>query len=819
MRSIKRGAVILRVIGIVLLFLAAAMTIYSLASTGTAWKTMNDALSASGVKTGFADRFSFNSAYYNALSEAVSASGTSSAARAGNMARWFESFRSRANASEAAKRDAAVTGVYSYFADEFDAAAFIERFEQMENREEEQRLSEAFEYLDSLAAPAGKPGKKLPALQAASARPAFEAFFEALSAEHGEEAGTFAEFCETVEAMIRASVEGGNAVTSAADYLNKTFDYDAYLAALPEIQSRERAENSDNLLDAFEPIARQKDEGANPDYAAFFTEAYGKLTARYPDAPAYDVFVTTARDLLDSRSFGGDYAALISAMRTAQAAQTESSFDAALNRACRSYVDDADSRSKIGVVSLFWKVVSLVWLFWLAGIALIILAHVIEKVLSHALINKREKKQHQDDEDVLLRVNHLKQYFKSGDYVNKAVDDVSFFVKKGEVFGLVGESGCGKTTTGRTIINLYDPTDGDVYFQGLRISSTQNGLPVQLYSLRRAYKNDLAELEKLRAERTSKEPLRAAEFKQDYEQKAAKLKRKLDEDIEHSQIHALESSVEKSRCVELYRQKRKEELTARFEREKQNLSGAALEELKARYDVEMKVAEKDNIMTRMQMIFQDPIASINPRMTVREIIAEGLRIRGITDKKYIDEKVYEMLELVGLVREHADRYPHEFSGGQRQRIGIARAIIMEPDLIIADEPISALDVSIQAQVINLLNELRNKMGLTIMFIAHNLSVVKYFCDRIAVMYYGKIVEMTTSDELFEHPLHPYTKSLLSAIPYPDPHYEKQRRRIEYNPATAHDYSTDKPSLREITPGHFIYCNDKELAKYRKELGL
>ncbi|MBO4297444.1 MAG: ATP-binding cassette domain-containing protein [Clostridia bacterium] len=233
----------------------------------------------------------------------------------------------------------------------------------------------------------------------------------------------------------------------------------------------------------------------------------------------------------------------------------------------------------------------------------------------------------------------------------------------------------------------------------------------------------------------------------------------------------------------------------------------------------MKVAEKDNIMTRMQMIFQDPIASINPRMTVREIIAEGLRIRGVTDKKYIDERVYEMLELVGLVREHADRYPHEFSGGQRQRIGIARAIIMEPDLIIADEPISALDVSIQAQVINLLNELRNKMGLTLMFIAHNLSVVKYFCDRIAVMYYGKIVEMTTSDELFEHPLHPYTKSLLSAIPYPDPHYEKQRRRIEYNPVTAHDYSTDKPSMREITPGHFIYCNDAELQNYRKELGL
>ena len=191
----------------------------------------------------------------------------------------------------------------------------------------------------------------------------------------------------------------------------------------------------------------------------------------------------------------------------------------------------------------------------------------------------------------------------------------------------------------------------------------------------------------------------------------------------------------------------------------------------------------------------------------------------IKDEKYIDEKVYEVLDLVGLVREHADRYPHEFSGGQRQRIGIARAIVLEPDLIIADEPISALDVSIQAQVINLLNDLRNKMGLTIMFIAHNLSVVKYFSDRIGVMYYGKLVELADSDELFEHPLHPYTKSLLSAIPYPDPHHEKHRQRIEYKPLKEHDYSVNKPSLREIKPGHFINCNDEEFERYKKELGL
>ncbi|MBR5712002.1 MAG: ATP-binding cassette domain-containing protein [Lachnospiraceae bacterium] len=241
-------------------------------------------------------------------------------------------------------------------------------------------------------------------------------------------------------------------------------------------------------------------------------------------------------------------------------------------------------------------------------------------------------------------------------------------------------------------------------------------------------------------------------------------------------------------------------------------------ELRKEYRSERRIAKNTRLITKIQMIFQDPIASLDPRMTVREIISEGLIINGIKDKKYIDEKVYEILEMVGLVREHAGRYPHEFSGGQRQRIGIARSVVMRPEMIIADEPVSALDVSIQAQVINLLNELREQFDLTIMFIAHDLSVVKYFSDRIGVMYFGKMVELTTSDELFAHPLHPYTKSLLSAIPLPDPKSEKKRKRIVYNALTAHDYTVDKPSMREVAPGHFVYCNDAEEEAYKKELG-
>ncbi|MDF2039303.1 ATP-binding cassette domain-containing protein [Cytobacillus oceanisediminis] len=297
----------------------------------------------------------------------------------------------------------------------------------------------------------------------------------------------------------------------------------------------------------------------------------------------------------------------------------------------------------------------------------------------------------------LLEIKNLKQHFNVGrPNMVKAVDGITFDIYKGETLGLVGESGCGKSTTGRTIIRLYDATDGQVLFEG-------------------------------------------------------------------EDVHGKKSAKE----------------LKKFNR-------------------------------KMQMIFQDPYASLNPRMTVADIIAEGIDIHGLAkSKKERMERVYELLETVGLNKEHANRYPHEFSGGQRQRIGIARALAVDPDFIIADEPISALDVSIQAQVVNLMKKLQREKGLTYLFIAHDLSMVKYISDRIGVMYFGKLVELAPAEDLYTNPMHPYTQSLLSAIPLPDPETERSRRRKSYDPAVHNYADNEKLEMREITPGHFVYCSEKE----------
>lgn len=400
-----------------------------------------------------------------------------------------------------------------------------------------------------------------------------------------------------------------------------------------------------------------------------------------------------------------------------------------------------------------------------------------------------------DNAETLLKVEHLCQYFKMDGGELKAVDDVNFEIRKGEVFGLVGESGCGKTTTGRSIIKLYNITGGNVFFKGIRIAAGKRG-----------YENAIAK---------AKADYKAAV--KEHPDQEAQLKAAMEKTVSEQKEAMKVAMEEQKNCDKEYAKQQTAAVKAKYAPLLEKATGDEKAALQSEYRNELRKARKAKLVTQIQMIFQDPIASLDPRMTVRDIIAEGLVIQGERNKQAIDDKVNEMLELVGLVREHATRYPHEFSGGQRQRIGVARSVIMNPELIIADEPVSALDVSVQAQVINLLNELREKFGLTILFIAHDLSVVKYFSDRIGVMYFGKMVEMASSDELFAHPLHPYTRSLLSAIPLPDPIYEKSRQRITYNPLAEHDYSVDKPSFREIVPGHFVQCNDEEFARYQEEM--
>ena len=447
------------------------------------------------------------------------------------------------------------------------------------------------------------------------------------------------------------------------------------------------------------------------------------------------------------------------------------------------------------------------------------------------ILNSNTKKS-----DVILDVQNLKMFFKyanTGAYkYNKAVHNVSFNVKRGEVFGLVGESGCGKTTTGRSIIKLYNITSGSVYFNDVRIAYGPRFDQKEIkWSVIKA-KKAIEELNRQRREEI--DDLHATMEEEQYQALVNEVNAKYDAQIkeidEKTAAHVAETRKlikegreDQNKCDQKYGKAMEQKVIDHFAPELAKYENRELNEqeqqeyavLKEKVKRFRKKARKETITSHIQMIFQDPISSLNPRMTVREIIAEGLMIRGINDKKYIEQRVNEALKMVGLVSEHATRYPHEFSGGQRQRIGIARALIMEPEMIIADEPISALDVSIQAQVINLLNDIKEKMNLTILFIAHDLSVVKYFCDRIAVMYYGKIVEMASSDELFLNPLHPYTRSLLSAIPEPDPIAEKNRKRIRYNPATDSVYENEQPTLKEIKPGHFVLCDNKEFENYKK----
>lgn len=611
-------------------------------------------------------------------------------------------------------------------------------------------------------------------------------------------------------------------------------------------------------------------------------------------------------------------------------------------------------------------------------------------------VNIPNKNSNVDYNHKVLEVKDLKKHFFVGvgkkRLVIPAVDNITFDVYKREVFGLVGESGCGKTTAARTIIKLYNPTEGTVDLNDIRIGAGYLGFKndikkvkaetkekiisldersLYIHTLKKELNNEIiilnSEVEKLKKQKEyeikeekkvidiakdnlykfnnklvlaienikynyklkvtkinnltlnsalveynnelkickisferkmeglkesaalEKETIakRMAQLHEEYVKHVAELKINFEPLIEAEKAKVLPKNEAKTQIKELKAQAIKDITELKDEAEigeekikKPNLAKIDyyIKQITAKYDdlikakiheiqdkktafsnklsaipkvilsesekiameektnkimeehretirqIRAKISEAKEVNSskdtftaaqKMQMIFQDPISSLNPRMTVKEIVGEGLIIQGKYTSAEISERVGEALKLVGLAPEYEARYPHEFSGGQRQRIGIARALIMNPDFIIADEPISALDVSIRAQVLNLLTDLKERLGLTILFIAHDLSVVRFFCDRIAVMYYGKIVELTTAEELFANPMHPYTISLLSAIPQPDPDYEKGRTRIHYNPAQ-HDYRLDKPKLREIAPGHLVYANNKEFEEMEKK---
>jgi len=380
------------------------------------------------------------------------------------------------------------------------------------------------------------------------------------------------------------------------------------------------------------------------------------------------------------------------------------------------------------------------------------------------------------EKEVVLSLNHIDITFGKGKNLFKAVSDASFDIHKGETVSLVGESGSGKTTIGRAIVRINPLSAGYITFNGQVINGKMPADKIAEY-----------------VEEKKKEQ---EEITKAYHEKIEAISNKL-------------SSANGDEKVEIEKElkKVKEELNDKLIDIKDCINAA---------HGKISRRKKREYIRKIQMVFQDPSASLNERATIDYIVSEGLTAFHLYEnEKERVEKVERIIQEVGLLPEHLTRYPHEFSGGQRQRVGLARSVVMDPEFIVADEPISALDVSIRAQVLNLLKKFQRERGITYLFIAHDLSIVRFISDRIVVIHLGKIVEIAETEELFKHPLHPYTKSLMSAIPIPDPILEKNKKLITYD-AKDHVYGeNDNPQLVNIGFDHFVYGSEKEIAEYRK----